>query len=152
MKCPFCQYYNSIVIDTRTTEDNNAVRRRRECLECKKRFTTYERNESLAFTVIKRDKLTEPFNREKLIGGLIRACQKRPVTRDQMEDIANKIEFEISNKYRREISSEVIGELVINFLKDIDEVSCVRFASVYRSFKDVDGFIREISKMRSENS
>ncbi|MGL4730464.1 MAG: transcriptional regulator NrdR [Clostridium sp.] len=149
MKCPFCSSEDSKVVDSRSTEDNVAIRRRRECLSCNKRYTTYEKIEEMPILVIKRGQNREFFNREKLIRGIVIACQKRPVTRTIIEDIANEIEKSLNNKMIMEIKSEQLGEMVLEKLKYIDEVAYVRFASVYRQFEDIDTFIQEIDKLRS---
>ena len=144
MKCPFCAFQESKVVDSRSTEDNTTIRRRRECLRCGKRYTTYEKVEDLSILVIKKDNTRENFNKEKIVNGLIIACQKRPVSRKQIEDIACDIEKTISNKMITEIQSDTIGEMVMERLKKIDEISYVRFASVYRQFKDINTFLEEI--------
>ncbi len=147
MKCPFCSYEEQKVIDSRPVEENNSIRRRRECLKCLKRFTTYEKVENVNIIVIKKDKTREDFDREKLLNGLIRACQKRPVSLPQLENLVNDIEAKICNSLEREVTSQYIGELVMEKLKDIDEVSYVRFASVYRQFKDINTFMEELKKL-----
>ena len=153
MKCPFCSYQESKVVDSRSTDDNTTIRRRRECLKCNKRYTTYEKIEDIPILVVKKDSTRENFNKEKIINGLIIACQKRPVSRMQIEDVANDIEKTISNKMITEVPSDDIGEMIMERLKDIDEVSYVRFASVYRQFKDINTFMEEIkSLMTTQNS
>lgn len=147
LKCPFCLYEESKVVDSRSADDYNAIRRRRECLRCGKRYTTYEKVEDIPILVIKKDSTRENFNKEKIINGLIKACQKRTVSRKQIEEIANDIEKTISNNMVAEIKSEDIGEMIMEKLKPIDEVSYVRFASVYRQFKDINTFMDEISKL-----
>jgi transcriptional repressor NrdR len=147
MKCPFCNYEESKVIDSRPTDEGQRIRRRRECLECGKRFTTYEIIESLPIIVIKKDKSRESFNRDKLMTGLLRACEKRPVSIDQLDNMIDEIEVIIQNSLDREVSSEKIGELVMDKLKNIDEVAYVRFASVYRQFKDINTFMNELNKL-----
>ena len=147
MKCPFCGYEESKVIDSRPTDEGQRIRRRRECLECNKRFTTYEIIESLPIIVIKKDKSRETFNREKLMTGLLRACEKRPVSIDMLDNMIGEIEVIIQNSLDREVSSERIGELVMDKLKKIDEVAYVRFASVYRQFKDINTFMNELNKL-----
>ena len=147
MKCPFCGFEESKVIDSRSTDDNTTIRRRRECLKCAKRYTTYEKIEDFPILVIKKDLTRENFNKEKIINGLIIACQKRPISRKQIEDIAYDIEKTISNSMLTEIPSEDIGEMVMARLKDIDEISYVRFASVYRQFKDINTFLEEIKNL-----
>lgn len=149
MKCPFCGFEESKVVDSRSTEDNSTIRRRRECLKCNKRYTTYEKIEDFPILVIKKDMTRENFNKEKIINGLIIACQKRPVSRKQMEDIASEIEKKISNSMLTEIPSKDIGEMVMEKLKEVDEISYVRFASVYRQFKDINTFLEEIKNLIS---
>ena len=149
MKCPFCSYEESKVIDSRPTDEGERIRRRRECLNCQKRFTTYEVIESLPIIVIKKDKYREVFNREKLLNGLLRACEKRPVSLEDLEKLIDGIELSLQNSLDREVSSERIGELVMDGLKDIDEVAYVRFASVYRQFKDIGTFMTELNKLLS---
>jgi transcriptional repressor NrdR len=138
------------VIDSRAIEDNSAIRRRRECLSCGKRYTTYEKVEDIPILVVKKDDSRENFDKNKIITGLIRACQKRPVSRSQIEDIASDIERTISNKMISEISTSEIGEMVMAHLKDIDEVAYVRFASVYRQFKDINTFMEEIKNLMNK--
>ncbi|WP_416176326.1 transcriptional regulator NrdR [Clostridium sp.] len=147
MKCPYCGYEESKVVDSRSTEDNRATRRRRECLRCKKRYTTYEKVEDIPILVIKKNMDREYFDRNKILNGLIKACQKRPVSRQQLESIVENIEKDINNRMITEISSSDIGEMVMEKLKDIDEVSYVRFASVYRQFKDINTFMKEIKNL-----
>ena len=147
MKCPFCAYEESKVIDSRPTDDGEKIRRRRECLKCAKRFTTYEIIENLPIIVIKKDKTRETFDREKLLNGLMRACEKRPVSLQTLERLIDEIEVIIQNSLDREVQSEKIGELVMEKLKSIDEVAYVRFASVYRQFKDINTFMDELSKL-----
>ena len=149
MKCPFCSYEESKVIDSRPTDEGERIRRRRECLNCQKRFTTYEVIESLPIIVIKKDKSREVFNREKLLNGLLRACEKRPVSLEDLEKLIDGIELSLQNSLDREVSSERIGELVMDGLKDIDEVAYVRFASVYRQFKVIGTFMTELNKLLS---
>lgn len=151
MKCPFCGYLESKVIDSRPAEEGSTIRRRRECLACQKRFTTYEIIERLPLVVIKRDGSRQSFDKVKLINGMVRACEKRPVTLAQLEAIADEIEQELQSALEREISTVTIGEMVMERLKDVDEVAYVRFASVYRSFKDINTFMEELSKLLSEN-
>ena len=147
MKCPFCSFEESKVVDSRSTDDNTTIRRRWECLRCNKRYTTYEKIEDFPILVIKKDLTRENFNKEKIINGLIIACQKRPISRKQMEDLANDIEKAISNSMLTEIPSKDIGEMVMNKLKELDEISYVRFASVYRQFKDINTFLEEIKNL-----
>jgi transcriptional repressor NrdR len=147
MKCPFCGYNEDRVIDSRPTEENSAIRRRRECLKCMKRFTTYEKVESVPLMVIKKDKTRQAFDREKILNGLLRACEKRPVSVDMLEKLVDEIEAQALNTLKREITSEEIGEMVMARLKEIDEVAYVRFASVYRQFKDINTFMDELKKL-----
>ena len=151
MKCPFCGFEESKVIDSRPTDEGQRIRRRRECLECAKRFTTYEVIESLPIIVIKKDKSRETFNRNKLMTGLLRACEKRPVSIDMLDTLIDEIEVMIQNSLDREVSSEKIGELVMEKLKKVDEVAYVRFASVYRQFKDINTFMSELSRLLETN-
>ena len=150
MKCPFCSYEESKVIDSRPTDEGERIRRRRECLSCGKRFTTYEIIESLPIIVINKDKSRETFNRDKLLNGLLRACEKRPVSFDTLDNMIDEIESIIQNSLDREVSSEKIGELVMEKLKNIDEVAYVRFASVYRQFKDINTFMNELNKLLNQ--
>jgi len=150
LKCPFCNFEESKVVDSRATEDNTTIRRRRECLKCSKRYTTYEKVEDIPILVVKRDLTRENFNKEKIINGLIIACQKRPVSREQIERISDDIEKVISNKMITEIETKQIGEMVMERLKPIDEISYVRFASVYREFKDINTFLEEIKNLVSK--
>ena len=150
MRCPFCSFEESKVVDSRSTDDNTTIRRRRECLKCNKRYTTYEKVEDIPILVVKRDSTRENFNREKIINGLIRACQKRPVSRKQIEDLAEDVEKTISNKMITEVNSKVIGEMVMERLKNLDEISYVRFASVYREFKDIYTFLEQIKSLVSK--
>ena len=147
MKCPFCGFEESKFIDSRPTDEGQRIRRRRECLKCGKRFTTYEIIESLPIIVIKKDKSRETFNRDKLMTGLLRACEKRPVSIDTLDSMIDDIETNLQNSLDREVSSEKIGELVMEKLKKIDEVAYVRFASVYRQFKDINTFMKELNKL-----
>lgn len=149
MRCPFCSYEESKVVNSRSTDDYTAIRRRRECLQCGKRYTTYEKVEDIPVLVVKKDLTRETFNKEKIITGLIKACEKRPVSRKQIEDIADDVEKNISNKMITEIKSEILGEMIMERLKVIDEVSYVRFASVYRQFKDINTFMEEIKNLIS---
>lgn len=144
MKCPYCSFIESKVIDSRPTEENNSIRRRRECLKCGKRFTTYEKLESVALVVIKKDESRQPFNRNKVLKGIITACEKRPISIMQMEAIADDIESELSQSMEREIKSTVIGEMVMDKLRCLDEVAYVRFASVYKQFEDLSTFMDEL--------
>ena len=150
MKCPFCGYAESKVIDSRPADEGATIRRRRECLACQKRFTTYEFMERLPLIVIKRDGSRQTFDRMKLLNGMIRACEKRPVPMSALEEIADQIEQELQNSLEREISTVEIGEKVMAHLKDVDEVAYVRFASVYRQFKDIHTFMEELTKLLGE--
>ena len=150
MKCPFCSYEESKVIDSRPTDEGERIRRRRECLKCGKRFTTYEMIESLPIIVIKKDGSRESFARQKLLTGMLRACEKRPVSIETLDRAITDIETVIQNSLDREVSSDKIGELVMEKLKDIDEVAYVRFASVYRQFKDINTFMDELNKLLSK--
>lgn len=152
MRCPFCGYDDSKVIDSRPTDEGVAIRRRRECIKCAGRFTTYEKVETLPIIVIKKDKTRELFNREKLLAGLTRACEKRPVETSALDSLVDKIESDLQNTLKREISTKEIGEKVMEGLKDIDEVAYVRFASVYRQFKDVNTFIAEVNKLLTDKN
>lgn len=147
MKCPYCSHPESKVIDSRPTEEGLAIRRRRECLSCLKRFTTYEKIESIPIMVIKKDKTREPFDRDKLMNGLLRACSKRPVPINQLEKIVEEIESDIFSLEEREVTSKQIGEAVMSRLKNLDEVAYVRFASVYRQFKDINTFLTELKSL-----
>lgn len=150
MKCPYCGFEESKVIDSRPTDDFRKIRRRRECLKCKKRFTTYEIVESVPIVVVKRDGSREMFDSSKLIKGILNACARRPVSITDIENISQDIEFEIQNTLDREVPSSLIGEMVMKKLKDIDEVAYVRFASVYRQFKDLDSFMQELKNLMQE--
>ncbi len=147
MKCPYCAHPESKVVDSRPADEGASIRRRRECLSCHKRFTTYETMESLPLMVIKKDGSRQSFDRNKVLGGLIRACEKRPVAYHTLEEIADEIEQVLQNKMEREINSSDIGELVMERLKKVDEVAYVRFASVYRQFKDINTFMHELNKL-----
>lgn len=151
MKCPYCGYKESKVVDSRPAEEGSSIRRRRECLSCGKRFTTYETVESMPMVVIKRDGSRQTFDRRKLVNGMLRACEKRPVSVAQLEKIGEEIEQELQNSLEREISTEHVGELVMDKLKSVDEVAYVRFASVYRQFKDINTFMRELNKLLDED-
>lgn len=150
MKCPFCGFEESKVIDSRPTDEGERIRRRRECLKCQKRFTTYEIIESLPIIVVKKDRSREVFDRDKLLNGLLRASEKRPVTLDMLEHIVDEIEATLHNSLDREVSSVHIGELAMEKLRDVDEVAYVRFASVYRQFKDIQTFMEELKSLLNE--
>ena len=147
MKCPFCAHLESKVVDSRPADEGASIRRRRECLACHKRFTTYETMESLPLMVVKKDGSRQSFDRTKVLAGLIRACEKRPVSYNTLEAMVNEIEQVLQNKMEREVSSAEIGELVMERLKKTDEVAYVRFASVYRQFKDINTFMHELNKL-----
>ena len=152
MKCPFCAYTESKVIDSRPTEDGEKIRRRRECLSCKKRFTTYEIVETVPLMVVKRDRSREAFDRQKLLNGMLRACEKRPVSYQQLDAAVSNIEQTLLSSYDREVSSMYIGDLAMDQLKHIDDVAYVRFASVYRQFSDVNTFMEELKDMLDSRS
>jgi len=147
MRCPFCQHDDSRVIDSRTSDDNAVVRRRRECPECARRFTTYERPGEVRVFVIKKDGRREPFDREKLILGMTKACEKRPISREQIEQSADAVERQVRDELAEEVSSSEIGILVMEKLREMDEVAYVRFASVYKEFRDADSFLKEIESL-----
>lgn len=150
MKCCFCGHTESKVIDSRPTDEGASIRRRRECLACGKRFTTYETIETVSVMVVKKDKSREAFDREKLLKGLLRACEKRPVPVKQLENLADEVETTVQNMLEREVTSEAIGEMVMERLKKIDDIAYIRFASVYRQFRDIDSLNEEVSKLISE--
>ena len=150
MRCPFCGYSESKVIDSRPADEGASIRRRRECLSCAKRFTTYETMESLPMVVVKKDGSRQSFDRRKVLGGMIRACEKRPVPLADLERIAGEIEQDLQNSMEREIRTEVIGERVMDRLRSVDQVAYVRFASVYREFKDVETFMRELQGLKED--
>ena len=147
MKCPFCSHENTRVIDSRPAEDNNSIRRRRVCDECGKRFTTYEKIETIPLIIIKKDNNRETYEREKIEAGVLRACHKRPVSAKQITDMIDEVETEIFNMEEKEIESRIIGELLMNKLQALDMVAYVRFASVYREFKDINTFMDELKKV-----
>lgn len=150
MKCPYCGFEESKVVDSRPTEEGACIRRRRECLSCQKRFTTYETIESLPLVIIKKDGSRQTFDKNKVLAGLVKACEKRSVSLHELEDLAGEIEQVLLNSLEREITSQKIGELVMERLKRIDEVAYVRFASVYRQFKDINTFMSELGKLLNE--
>ncbi|MCI8628934.1 MAG: transcriptional repressor NrdR [Firmicutes bacterium] len=152
MKCPFCSYEDTKVIDSRSQEDNSVIRRRRLCEKCGKRFTTYERIDTIPLTVIKKDNTREQFDKTKLLNGIMKSCYKRPVSLHQMELLVENIENAITNSERKEIESQKIGDMVIEELKNLDEVSYVRFASVYRQFKDINTFREALEKIVNEKT
>ncbi len=147
MKCPFCNHENTRVIDSRPADENNSIRRRRVCDECSKRFTTYEKIETIPLIVIKKDDNRETYDRSKIEAGILRACHKRPVSADSINLLVDAVETEIFNREEKEIQSRDIGEMVMNKLKDLDAVAYVRFASVYREFKDINTFMDELKKV-----
>ena len=151
MRCPFCGHENIRVIDSRPAEENNSIRRRRVCDECGKRFTTYEKVETIPLIVIKKDNNRETYNREKIERGLLRACHKRPISAEDITNLVDEVEKEVYELEEKEIESSVIGELIMNKLKDLDPVAYVRFASVYREFKDVNTFMDELKKVLNNN-
>ena len=151
MKCPYCGYSESKVVDSRPADEGSSIRRRRECLSCAKRFTTYETVESLPMVVVKKDGSRQSFERGKVLSGMIRACEKRPVPLAELEKIAGEIEQDLQNSMEREISTTDIGEKVMDRLRNVDQVAYVRFASVYRQFKDIDTFMAELNKLLSDN-
>ena len=150
MRCPFCGYEESKVVNSRPTDDGERIRRRRECLQCQKRFTTYEVMETLPIIVVKKDGSRQAFDRDKLLRGLLRACEKRPVSLVGLERAASEIEYAISNDMSQEVRSEKIGELAMEKLRELDEVAYVRFASVYRQFRDIDTFMDALRKLQAE--
>lgn len=147
MKCPYCAFEEDKVIDSRPTDEGATIRRRRECLSCRKRYTTYEKVESMPIMVIKKDGSRQPYDRDKLRKGILRACEKRSISMDQIESLLDCIEAKINNSLEREVTSEFIGELVMENLRQLDEVAYVRFASVYRQFKDINTFMNELNKL-----
>lgn len=152
MKCPYCEYFESKVVDSRPTDEGQAIRRRRECIKCNKRFTTYEKIEEIPIIVVKKDGNRQAFDRNKVLNGIIKSCEKRPVTMSEIENIVDDIEKTLSNSLEKEVTSVEIGEHIMNKLKDVDEVSYVRFASVYRQFKDVNSFMEELKKILDEDN
>ena len=144
MKCPYCRSKRDKVVDSRSIRNDQAVRRRRECLRCHKRYTTYEYVEAISIMVVKSDSRREPFDRKKILNGLIKACEKRPISLEKLENIVAKIETHLQNKFTKEVNSKTIGEIVMKHLRSLDEVAYVRFASVYRQFRDVGQFMREL--------
>ncbi|NMB07103.1 MAG: transcriptional repressor NrdR [Tissierellia bacterium] len=150
MKCPFCDYYESKVIDSRPTDEGQAIRRRRECIRCAKRFTTYEKIEKMPLLIVKKDGTRESYDRNKVLNGILKACEKRPVSLETIEKMVDDIEKNLYNSLDKEITSQHIGEMIMNKLKDIDEVAYVRFASVYRQFKDLNTFMEELKKILDE--
>ena len=151
MKCPFCGYSESKVVDSRPTEEGATIRRRRECLGCQKRFTTYEIMERLPLVVVKKDGSRQTFDKQKLLNGMLRACEKRPVPLAELQAVADEIEQELQNSLEREIKTTDVGEMAMNGLKELDEVAYVRFASVYRQFRDINTFMVELNKLLQED-
>ena len=151
MKCPYCLFPESKVIDSRPADDGQRIRRRRECIKCFKRFTTYEAIESQPVIIIKRDRSRQVFDRNKLLSGMLRACEKRPVSLDTLENAIDEIESQLQNSLDKEVTSVEIGELAMEKLKNIDEIAYVRFASVYRDFKDIESFMQELTSLKSDN-
>ncbi len=151
MKCPYCDYFESKVVDSRPTDEGQAIRRRRECISCAKRFTTYEKIEEIPIIVVKKDGNRQVYDRNKLLNGIIKSCEKRPVSMNTIESIVDDIEKTLSNSLEKEVTSVEIGELIMNKLKDVDEVAYVRFASVYRQFKDVNSFMDELKNLLAED-
>ena len=151
MKCPYCSYTESKVCDSRPADDGEKIRRRRECLKCGRRFTTYEVVENAPIVVIKRNGTREPFNREKLINGVFRACEKRAISIDKIEKLVDNVEYTLQSSLEKEFQSVYIGELVLSLLKNLDQVAYIRFASVYRKFEDVNSFLEELKKLNQEN-
>ncbi|SEF69021.1 transcriptional repressor NrdR [Caloramator fervidus] len=151
MKCPYCNYIETKVLDSRPTEDNTSIRRRRECLNCNRRFTTYEKVEDIPVYVIKKDGRREPFDKRKILVGVLKSCEKRPISISKIEELVNEVEKHVYNTMKQEVESSFIGELVMKKLKDLDDVAYVRFASVYRQFKDINTFLEELQKLLSEN-
>ena len=150
MRCVYCGHNESKVIDSRSTEEGSSIRRRRECLSCCKRFTSYEKIENIPIIVVKKDRSRQAFDRNKILSGLLRACEKRPVTLSQIEAVADEIEAAIHNSMEREVTSNDIGEIIMEKLRELDEVAYVRFASVYRQFKDLNTFMEELNKILDE--
>ncbi|NLY52040.1 MAG: transcriptional repressor NrdR [Firmicutes bacterium] len=152
MKCPFCGFLESKVVDSRATEEGASIRRRRECMSCTRRFTTYERLDEVPLMVVKKDGRREAFSRDKIITGVLRASQKRPISYEVIENLARDIERELRNQMEREVPSQIIGEMVMERLRQLDEVTYVRFASVYRQFKDIGRFMEELEKLLQQRN
>lgn len=148
LRCPYCDFPDSRVIDSRAAEEGNSIRRRRECLQCARRFTTYEMVEDLPLRVVKKDGRRMAFDRNKILNGLIKACEKRPISLKMLEETTDKVEKELRNSMEREIPSSVIGEVLMKYLKELDHVAYVRFASVYREFTDIDNFMQELKALK----
>ncbi|MGI6566871.1 MAG: transcriptional repressor NrdR [Firmicutes bacterium] len=152
MKCPFCGFMESKVVDSRATEEGTSIRRRRECMECARRFTTYERLDEVPLMVVKKDGRREAFSRDKIISGVLKASQKRPISYEVIENLAREIERELRNQMEREVPSQIIGEMVMERLRQLDEVTYVRFASVYRQFRDIGRFMEELEKLLQQQN
>ena len=152
MKCPFCLHEDDKVIDSRSSNEGKSVRRRRECLKCKKRFTTYEYVEEVPLMVIKKDGRRESFDRNKIISGILKACEKRPVSVEKVEALVDRVEKELQKSFDKEVKAQVVGELVMDYLHKLDEVAYVRFASVYRQFKDINQFMKELKDLLSKRT
>ena len=151
MKCPFCGHKEDKVIDSRSSEEGRSIRRRRECLNCHRRFTTYENIEETSLMLIKKDGRREPFDRKKILAGIQKACEKRPISTQQLEGLADKVEHTLQSKFEKEVATSQVGELLMGFLYDLDEVAYVRFASVYRQFKDINQFMKELKGLLNHN-
>lgn len=152
MNCPFCNHHDSKVVDSRPTEEGKSIRRRRECIKCKKRFTTYEKLEQVPLIIIKKNGTRESYDRNKVLNGILRSCEKRPVSLTTIENLVDNIEKDLYNSMEKEINSDYIGEMIMEKLKEIDEVSYVRFASVYRQFTDINSFKDELEKLLKEKN
>lgn len=150
MKCPFCDYYETKVVDSRPTDEGQAIRRRRECIKCSKRFTTYEKIEKMPLLIVKKDGTRESYDRNKVINGILKACEKRPVPLSTIEEMVDDIERVLYNSMDKEVTSQYIGEMIMSKLKNVDDVAYVRFASVYRQFKDINTFMEELKKILDE--
>ncbi|NOX97965.1 MAG: transcriptional repressor NrdR [Nitrospirae bacterium] len=144
MRCPYCNFPEDKVVDSRSSKDDLVIRRRRECLKCKHRFTTYERREKIAILIVKKDRRRESFDRQKILNGVIKACEKRPVSMERIEELVDEVEGTLQGKFKKEVPSREIGELIMRKLHDLDEVAYVRFASVYRQFRDITDFMKEV--------
>ncbi len=149
MKCPYCNYDNDKVVDSRSSHDSQVIRRRRECTQCDKRYTTYERIEEIPLRVIKKDNSREDFDRQKLMSGILKACEKRPVSIEKIEIVVDEIEKALESRYDKEVKSVEIGEVMMKKLKLLDDIAYVRFASVYRQFKDIDQFMNEVKSLKN---
>ena len=152
MKCPFCGFVEDKVIDSRSSNEDKSVRRRRECMKCKRRFTTYEYIEEVPLMVIKKDGRREAFDRNKIISGILKACEKRPVSMEKVEAVVDRVEKELQKSFDKEVKAQVVGELVMDYLHKLDEVAYVRFASVYRQFKDINHFLKELKDLLSKKA